>query len=65
MKKIEKTLNLIFINIFLKLANHPALLLTSTETFESFLSKNLSAYLTDDKLKQFKLIENCGKLKVY
>ena len=59
----EKTMQLAFINIFLKIANHPALLLSETSNASNdYINKNLpelfhsKAELNDSN--------NCGKMKV-
>ena len=63
----EKNMQFAFINIFLKIANHPALLLsdpsTSPVSYE-YIQKNLPEILDDNLKEDFIDPQNCGKLKV-
>ena len=61
----EKTMQLAFINIFLKIANHPALLLSeSAHVCHEYIQKNLPEVLDDKLIPDFNNPDNCGKLKV-
>lgn len=61
----EKTMQLAFINIFLKIANHPALLLSETaHVCHEYIEKNLPDILEEKEMPKFNDPKNCGKLKV-
>lgn len=61
----EKTMQLAFINIFLKIANHPALLLSETASASNeYIQKNLPELLDDEFKNEFLDLKNCGKMRV-
>ena len=58
-------MQLAFIDIFLKIGNHPALLLSQTASIcNEYIERNLPELL-DEKIKtEFDELKNCGKMKV-
>ena len=63
----EKNMMFAFIHIFLKIANHPALLVSdpcSSPISIEYIKRNLPEILHESVRKDFNNPDNCGKLKV-